>query len=318
MSKQVTLKADCVVGPDALSIDALKPANSNGIVKPKHNISIRRTPHEGKMWIGRQLGNYVHDDSVTGSVAAVLLCSIIEKRLLDRESEFEPYLYSEALAWTSIYILWRFRVVHRGPTSPQANTVKWAKPPLSNVSLWLFSTGLVIYCLFAAEDKASTIFPALGPFILLAAKLFNIISPPTGVPRGSVSWICSPLANTLWGSSFAAICTIIALKWPSYSEFGLPEAISSIPLLAKLVLFVSISTLGNRNQNDLPLKAPSHFDIDDLVVPLSWCVTRLLIIAILMCAVAFGFPQSQLATVLVLGLSKTGFWHFAFIMVCTS
>lgn len=270
------------------------------------------------MWIGRQLGNYVHDDSVTGSVAAALLCSIIEKRLLDRDVGFESYLYSEVLAWTSIYILWRFGVVHRSPTSPRANTVKWAKPPLSNVSLWLSSIGLVIYCLFAAEDKASTIFPALGPLFLLASKLFNIDSPPTGVSRGLVSWIYSPLANTLWGTSLAAFCTMIALKWPSYLEFGVAEAISSIPLIAKLVLFVSISTLGNRNQNDLPLRAPSHFDIDDVVVPLSWCVIRLLIIVILLCGIAFGLPHNQLGTVLVLGLSKTGFVHFAFKMVCTS
>lgn len=38
-SKQVTLKADSVVHTDASHPGTLKLANSNGIVKPKHNIS---------------------------------------------------------------------------------------------------------------------------------------------------------------------------------------------------------------------------------------------------------------------------------------
>lgn len=255
---------------------------------------------------------------MTGSVAAALMCSIIEKQLLDRESEFEPHLYSEVLAWTIICVVWRSRFVQRNPTYPQEGTVRWAKPPLSKVSLWLVSIGLVTYCLFAAEDKTSIIFPALGPLTLLAFKLFDIHSPPTAASRGPLALICSPLANTLWGTSFVAFLTIIFLKWPSYLDFGSSEAIASIPLTAKLVLFVSISTLGKSNKNDLPLKAPLHLDVDDVVVPLSWCVIRLLIITTLSCGLALGFSQSHVGTVLVLGLSKTSFWYFTFKMVCNS
>lgn len=270
------------------------------------------------MWIDGQLGNYVQDDPVTGSVAAALLCSIIEKQLLDGESEFEPHLYSEALAWTIICVIWRSRFVHRNPTSPQEGTVRWAKPPLSNVSLWLVSIGLVTYCVFTAEDKASNIFPALSPLIFLAFKLFGVHSPPTAASRGPVALVCSPLANTLWGTSFAAFLTIIFLKWPSYLDFGSSESIASIPLIAKLVLFVGVSALGKSNKNELPLKASLHFDVDNVVVPLSWCVIRLLIITILLCGLAFGFPQSQVGTVLLLGLSKTFSWYFAFKLVCNS
>lgn len=270
------------------------------------------------MWIDGKLGNHVQDDPVTGSVAAALLCSIIEKQLLDKEAELEPHLYSEALAWTIICVIWRSRFVHRNPSYSKEGTVRWAKPPLSNVSLWLVSIGLVTYCLFAAEDKASNIFPALSTLILLAFKLFDVHSPPTATSRGPVALICSSLANTLLGTSFAAFVTIISLKWPSYLEFGSSEAISSIPLIAQFVLFVSLSILGNSNKNDLPLKASLHFDVDDVVVPLSWCVIRLLITTILLCGLAFGFPQSQVGTVLVLGLSKTFFWYFAFKMVCNA
>lgn len=270
------------------------------------------------MWIDGKLGKHVQDDPVTGSAAAALLCSIIEKHLLDRESEFEPYLYSEALAWTIICVIWRSHFVHRNPTSAQAGIVRWAKPPLSNMSLWLASLGLVIYCLFAMEDKASNTFPALGPLIFLAFKPFDIHSPPTAASRGPVALICYPLANTLWPISFAALLMIISLKWPSSLDFGSSEAIASIPLIAKVVLFVSISTLGKSSKSDLPLKAGLHFDVDDVVAPLSWCVIRLLLVTILSCGLAFGSPKSQIGTVLVLGLSKAFFWYFAFKMVCNS
>lgn len=39
MSKQVTPEADSVIYTDALQLHTLKPANSNGIVKPKQHIS---------------------------------------------------------------------------------------------------------------------------------------------------------------------------------------------------------------------------------------------------------------------------------------
>lgn len=47
VSKQVTLEADSVVHADALHSDTLRPANSNGIVKPNHNI---RDPGETLSW----------------------------------------------------------------------------------------------------------------------------------------------------------------------------------------------------------------------------------------------------------------------------
>lgn len=265
------------------------------------------------MWKNGLFDTYLRHDPVTVLVAAALLFNISGKRLVDRESEIEPHLYSETLAWIIVHVLWRFSVVRRNPADPQADLFKWAKPPLSNVSLWLVSIGLLIHCLFAAEDKFSTIFPALSPLILLAHRLLGIYAQPATLSRGPVSLAFSLLTNTLCGTTFVAAFAIIALKAPLFLTFGSSEALFSVPLVAQLVVYATIALLGQGAES--PHKTPQHLGIESAVLPLSLCIIRLMIISISFMGAAFGFPQCQLERMLALGLSKALFWYFAFKMV---
>ena len=124
----------------------------------------------------------------------------------------------------------------------------------------------------------------------------------------SYSWFFSPLANTVWGTTLAASFASLTL-----SNWGLRgSAPSTVPVAALLLVYVALLPRTITSSRFLPL-----VNIEDAIIPLSSRVVVVLVVALGMQTVAFGFTRSEITPTLSLGLAKALSWYFMTRTVCS-
>lgn len=121
------------------------------------------------------------------------------------------------------------------------------------------------------------------------------------------SFLFSPLVNTVWGTTLAALVAIFALSgWDLWAH-----ALSIIPVLVMLLGYVTLTP-----RPGLGAKSFAPFDIGREILPLS---KRIIIVMITVLGVEtsiFGFPRSNIAQTLIPGLTKAFAWYSIIHIVC--
>ncbi|KAF7552848.1 hypothetical protein G7Z17_g4057 [Cylindrodendrum hubeiense] len=83
------------------------------------------------------------------------------------------------------------------------------------------------------------------------------------------------------------------------------SALSTVPLAALLLIYVTLLPRNSKSSRILPL-----VDIQDAIVPLSLRVVVVLVAALCVQTVYFGFPRSCIVPTLSLGMAKALSWYF--------
>ncbi|KAK2855667.1 hypothetical protein FQN49_004965 [Arthroderma sp. PD_2] len=232
---------------------------------------------------------------VTSSAGAALLCSVLTQYLSSRRVE----LCSEVLCWSILPVVFKVAGRPGGSKSSRAGPFSYPQAQSSSAaSLWIAALGIVTFCLFKAETGMVGFFPALTPLLLVAQRY---LGSSTRTSAESESWLFSPLANTVWGTSLAASIFIFVLSDWDFKG----HALSAIPVLTLLGVYVTFMPKTDKSSRYLP-----SVDIEDAVRPLSLRVVLLLLIALGVEIATFGFPTGGILVTLILGQTKALSWYF--------
>jgi hypothetical protein len=250
----------------------------------------------------------IKDDHVTRSAGTALLCSILTQHLSDRRPELQPL--SETLCWIILPIVFKVAAARKDGKYGQEkeDAIGWnalKRPTASPRSLWIVSFCLVIYWVFAAENALVAFIPALTPLLLVSQNhlLWHDSELPSASPP--VSQVFFYLSNTVWGGVLVAFCSILALK--SDWQIRASDALLIVPVASLLVSYLTLDPrprMSNKCYRFLP-----PFDFEDALTPLSLRVTFLLVIALGLETLAFGFPVCSVYTP-ALALTKALTWYF--------
>lgn len=254
----------------------------------------------------------IKDDRVTRSAAAALLCSILTQYLSDRRPELQ--LLSETLCWIIVPIVFILAPARKDGKYWQEKedalflneSKRLAASPRS---LWVVSICFVIYWFFAAENALVAFLPALTPLLLVLQNRLLWHETETA----PISQVFFYLSNTVWGGFLVALLSILALK--SDWHIRLSDALLVVPVAALLVSYFTLDPrprISNKYSRLLP-----PFDFEDASFSLSLRVTGLLLIALSLETLAFGFPAFSMYTP-ALALTKALSWYFTIRTVCTS
>ncbi|KAK3380641.1 hypothetical protein B0T24DRAFT_697214, partial [Lasiosphaeria ovina] len=277
---------------------------------------------------------------MAGSTAAALLCAALTHHLSSRLWELGSIqtrqLCAETVCWLVLPVLvrsqarshttiWNFHSISKA-TSPVSwsfhslfkatSPVSWKPPRRStNVSnaIWVFAAGAAAAACYHAEAGVPGLLPALTPLLLITE---NRRRPELQVLASDEPWsLLSPLANTVWGTGFAAAVAIFAL-----SNWGLQECLLSAALLGALVRVyihllpaASSTTTTKTTATILDCRDGATINVEEAIVDISLCVVPMLAAALLLQALAFGLPGNIIAGIvptLVLGLAKALSWYF--------
>ena len=155
------------------------------------------------------------------------------------------------------------------------------------------------------KDGAKDLQPALIPLVLVVER--NLRRDPEQASALSNQWCFSPLSNTLWGTiATALILAFILSKWTLLST-----ALSIVPVTFLLLVYVALIPRTFTDSLRLP-----QIDIEETVVPLS-CRTLLILIAALgVETVLFGFPSGIYLPSILSGIAKALSWYCTIQAVC--
>jgi hypothetical protein len=143
--------------------------------------------------------------------------------------------------------------------------------------------------------------PALTPLLLIAQKRLGSHQFPI-TSRTPDSWfVVTHLVNTVRGTTLVAVVAMLALSNGDLRA----SALSAVPVAALLVVYIALVPKNAKGHRFLPL-----VDIADHVVPLSLRVVLILVVALGIETVAFGFPRSTIGPTLLLGVAKASSWYF--------
>lgn len=256
--------------------------------------------------------NNIRDDRVTRSAGAALLCSILTQYLSDRRPELQTL--SETLCWVIIPIVFMLAPTRRDGKYGQEkeDTIYWndsKRLAASPRSLWVVSVCFVIYWFIAAENALVAFLPVLTPLLLVLQN--HLLWHETDT--APISEVFFYLSTSVWGGVLVAFLSILALKsdWHIRSS----DALLIIPVAALLVSYFTLDSRPRISNKYYRLLPP--FDFEDASVSLSLRVTVLLLIALGLETLAFGFPVCSIYTP-ALALTKALSWYFTIQTVCTS
>lgn len=143
----------------------------------------------------------------------------------------------------------------------------------------------------------------LTPLLLVADRKLRPES-RTGSESGSFS----ALANTIWGSTLAAVVAVFAQS--NWDKEAL--ALSVLPVAALLVAYTALIPRTVKGSRFLP-----RIDAEEDMAPLSLRIAALLAAAFGAQAFAFGVPSVDIVVpTLSLGLAKAFSWYFKIQTVC--
>ncbi|CZR51796.1 related to capsule-associated protein [Phialocephala subalpina] len=257
--------------------------------------------------------------SITGSASAAVLCTILTQHLSSRQSE----VYSEMVCWVLLPFLFT--------TSKPSNVSTFTRETLHSnprihvaysISLWIVAAGVATACCYKAEIGVIGLFvgfsqkmknwtlltnyyqPILTPLLLIAEKHLRS---ELQASKGLDSWFFYPLANTIWGTALASSVPIFIL-----SEWDLLDFSLSIILVASLlVVYVALIPKSIEDSRFLPL-----IKVEDDIIPLSSRIVVILVLALSVQTVAFGFPRIGIISTLLLGFMKAFSWYCMIRTVC--
>jgi hypothetical protein len=91
------------------------------------------------------------------------------------------------------------------------------------------------------------------------------------------------------------------------------SALSTIPVAALLVVYVALIPKAIKGSHFL-----LRINVEEAIVPLSFRVVIILVVALSMQTVAFGLPTNIIIPTVSLGLAKAMSWYYISRLVCSS
>lgn len=248
------------------------------------------------------------DDYVTRSAGTALFFSILTQHLSDRRPDLQPW--SETLCWILLPVLFKIGESRQDGKYRQEkeDALDWnalKRPAASPRSLWVVAFCLVIYWVFAAENALVAFIPALTPLLLVFQNhlLWNDTEIHSASPP--VSQIFFYLSNTVWGGVLVALLSIVSLK--SDWHIRASDTLLVVPVAVLLISYLTLDPRPRISNKCYRLLPP--LDFVDSSNALSFRVTLLLVIALGLETLAFGFPVCSVYT-LALALTKALSWYF--------
>lgn len=259
----------------------------------------------------------IKDDYVARSAGTALLCSILTHHLSDRRPDLQPL--SETLCWIILPVLFKIGAASQDGKYRQekgdSDALDWnasKRPAASPRSLWIVAFCLVVYWVFAVENTLVAFIPALTPLLLVFQNqlLWNDTEIHSASPP--VSQVFFYLTNTVWGSVLVAFLSILALKldWSIRAS----DALLVVPVALLLVSYLTLDPRPRISNKCYRLLPP--LDFVDSSASLSLRVTILLVIALGLETLAFGFPVCSVYTP-ALAFTKALSWYFTIQTVWT-
>ncbi|KAI1258922.1 glycosyltransferase family 90 protein [Xylariaceae sp. FL1019] len=241
-------------------------------------------------------------DPVTVPAGLALVGSVLTQHLSTKQDE----LPSELVCWILLSLIFTLtRSQHPGidqvSTTPPQHAL--GKPNrhvwVARVSRWIIALGITTYSVYRGESDYLTSLPALTPLLLLVRP--NVVTEKVVYLTEPRPWSLGRLLDTSLGHVLVVILGIAGL-----SMFGTVEfAWSIISLIALFGVYAMLDHDNGGTTGDCEA-AYSKAAIRSL----SLHVVALVVIALAVESVLFGFPTTITYVTLGLGISKALTWYY--------